>query len=63
MTHSDGIGNPVRSACGEGLRLRVSEEAPRDEVVVSDTLERKGDVDRSSDEESELRDIIGLGLV
>ena len=51
----------MRSACGEGLRLRVSEEAPGDEVVVSDTLEREGDVDRSSNEESELRDIIGWG--
>ena len=39
----------------------MSEEAPGDEVVVSDTLERKGDVDRSSNEESELRDPIGWG--
>ena len=51
----------MRLACGEGLRLRVSEEAPGDEVAVSDTLEREGDVDRSSNEESELRDIIGWG--
>ena len=39
----------------------MSEEAPRDEVAVFDTSERKGDVDRSSDEESELRDIMGPG--
>ena len=39
----------------------MSEEAPGDEVVVSDTLEREGDVDRSSNEESELLDIFGMG--
>ena len=39
----------------------MSEEAPGDEVVVSDTLEREGDIDRSSNEESELRDMIGWG--
>ena len=39
----------------------MSEEASRDEVVVSDTSEREGDVDCSSKEESELRDIIGWG--
>ena len=39
----------------------MSEEASCDKVVVSDTSEHKGDVDRSSNEESELRDIIGWG--
>ena len=39
----------------------MSEEALRDKVVVSDASEREGDVDRSSDAESELRDIMGWG--
>ena len=46
----------MRSAHGEGLRFRAS-----DEVVVSDTSERQGDVDGSSNEGSELRGIMGLG--
>ena len=49
----------MRSARAEGVRLRSSEEASGDEVVLSDTSEREVDVDRSSDEESELCDIIG----
>ena len=51
----------MRSARGEGLRLRVSEEASCDEVVVFDTSEREGDVYCSSDEESELRNNIDWG--
>ena len=56
-----GACTPALSARGGGLRLRVLEEAYCDEVVVFDTSERERDVDCSSDEESELRDIIGLG--
>ena len=57
-----GTGDPVRSAHGVGLRLRVSAGASRDLVVVFDMSEREGDIDRSSNEESELRDIMGWGL-